>query len=232
MKILEFAIVLWLAAIGPVLDYHGTRLLKKSSHPRRRLYAYWFTILGSLFLTIVAWLSRGVTLLTSPFGKPALSVQMAGWCMIALILLGILQPWLLTRKSSEHRVAVHKAFAALEFALPTNKTERLWFIPLALSAGLCEEILFRSFLIRYFDVLPLWGAAAASAAIFGIAHIYQGWKAASGTVVFALIFTAIVAGTGSLFIAMAVHALWDLRVLVFTMPEDHELLTGSPQTIV
>ena len=43
----------------------------------------------------------------------------------------------------------------------------------------------------------------------------------------ALVFTVIVAGTGSLLIAMMVHALWDLRVLLFTLPHDHPLLASE-----
>lgn len=227
MDIVELAVVLWIAVIGPILDYKSVRLLKNSRNPRRRLYAYWLTILSSLVLTILVWPSLGATILASPFGKPATSVQIAACCLIALLILGIVQPLLLIRKSSEHRVAVHKAFAALDFVLPTNKIERFWFIPLVVSAGIFEEILFRNFLIQYFGFLPICGAILASASIFGFAHIYQGWKAALVTLVFALIFTVVVAGTGSLIAAMAVHAIWDIRVLLFMMPSDHELLSAN-----
>jgi len=230
MNWLELAVLLWLGVIGPVLDIPLMQTLTKSLNPMRRIYAYWFTIMGLVILTLLVWPSRGASLLASPFGTPSLGLQIAGWILIALMSVNTIQTWIHVNQSIENRIAVHKAFATLDFILPTNRAERLWFAPAALSAGIFEEILFRSFLIRFFEFMPLWGAALASAAIFGIAHIYQGWKGVLGTFVFAIIYTVIVAGTGSLFIAMVVHAIWDLRVLLFMLPNNHQLLSLNNQS--
>ncbi|HLO99546.1 MAG TPA: type II CAAX endopeptidase family protein [Fimbriimonas sp.] len=224
---LDHIIVLWIAIVGPATDQPLMRMLKASVNPMRRIYAYWITILGLVILTALVWPGRGASLLTSPFGTPNLLVKSLGWTMVVLMTVNTVQTWLYVRKSPENRLVVHKAYGSLDFVLPTNRLERLWFIPVCLAAGICEEIIFRNFMIHYFDFLPLWGAALAASAVFGVAHLYQGWKGALWTWAFALVFTLIVAGTGSIFVAMAVHALWDLRVLLFTLPEDHELLKSE-----
>lgn len=222
--LLDHIIVFWIAFVGPATDQPLMRVLKASVNPMRRIFAYWLTIVGLVVLTALVWPGRGTTLLTSPFGTPNLLVKSLGWTMVILMTVNTILTWLHARQSDENRVNIHKAFATLDFVLPTNKSERLWFAAVALAAGIFEEILFRNFMIRYFGFLPIWGAALASAAVFGIAHLYQGWKGALGTLVFALIFTLIVAGTGSLLLAMVVHAMWDLRVLLFMLPSDHILI--------
>lgn len=47
-----------------------------------------------------------------------------------------------------------------------------------ITAGICEEVVYRGFLMQYFHTLPfhlsLAWAMVASSVIFGIAHLYQG----------------------------------------------------------
>ena len=68
--------------------------------------------------------------------------------------------------------------AAGKFLLPQTPTELAFFVPLALTAGFCEELLFRGYLQRQF--LALTGNTAASialqAVVFGAGHMYQGAK--------------------------------------------------------
>jgi membrane protease YdiL (CAAX protease family) len=68
--------------------------------------------------------------------------------------------------------------AATSFLLPQTQFERGLWIVMALTAGICEEGLFRGYLQRQFMALTNSAAAgiALSAVAFGAAHAYQGWR--------------------------------------------------------
>jgi membrane protease YdiL (CAAX protease family) len=68
--------------------------------------------------------------------------------------------------------------AAVQAMLPRGVLEISLWIVLSLSAGICEETIFRGYLQRQFIVLSrssLTGILLA-AIIFGIGHAYQGWR--------------------------------------------------------
>jgi len=86
----------------------------------------------------------------------------------------------------------------------------LWFV-LSLVAGVGEEIVYRGVLT---DVLHRWSgdlalAIVVSALAFGAAHIVQGWKLALFIVVVAAGLQCVVILSGCLYVAMAVHVLYD-----------------------
>ena len=56
---------------------------------------------------------------------------------------------------------------------PRTRSELGWWVALSLSAGFCEEFIFRGYLIWVFQpVFGLWGAAAFSIFAFAMAHAY------------------------------------------------------------
>jgi uncharacterized protein len=61
---------------------------------------------------------------------------------------------------------------------PNGPTEVALFVMLALTAGICEEILFRGYLQRQFAALTRSTAAGLTlqGVVFGVAHGYQGTK--------------------------------------------------------
>ena len=101
--------------------------------------------------------------------------------------------------------------------LPRTADERAAFALVAVTAGVCEELIFRGFGIAY--VRWLWPGAthfwlvALTAAGFGFAHLYQGARGVILTGVVGAVLASLVLATGSLYPAMAIHALVDLRVL-------------------
>jgi len=70
--------------------------------------------------------------------------------------------------------------SATQLLLPRGRTEMWLWVALSISAGICEEALFRGYLQRQF--IAITGNIAAgiilSAAAFGAAHGYQGWARA------------------------------------------------------
>ena len=98
-----------------------------------------------------------------------------------------------------------------ERLVPRTGVELGWWIGTSLTAGFCEEFVFRGYLIWVFQPsLGLWGAAALSVVAFALAHAYQGAKGILSTGVIGLILTLVVVILGSLLPAMALHALVDI----------------------
>jgi membrane protease YdiL (CAAX protease family) len=73
-----------------------------------------------------------------------------------------------------------------------------------------EEIVFRGYLMAYFDSLvgPA-GAVLASSLIFGLGHAYQGVAGIVKTGVAGLLFAGVYVATGSLLAPMLLHAVTD-----------------------
>lgn len=93
---------------------------------------------------------------------------------------------------------------------PHTRTELAWWMALSVSAGICEEFIFRGYLIWVLQpALGLWLAAAASLIVFAAAHSYQGAKGVVAVGVVGGLLTLIVVGFGSLVPAIAVHMFAD-----------------------
>jgi membrane protease YdiL (CAAX protease family) len=93
---------------------------------------------------------------------------------------------------------------------PRAASELPAFFGVSLTAGFCEELLFRGFLIWVLrPLVGLWLAALLSALLFGAAHAYQGLAGVIRTGLFGLVFTAIVLLTRSLWPAIVLHAVVD-----------------------
>ena len=110
------------------------------------------------------------------------------------------------------------AFAAL---LPRTREERWYAAAASVTAGVCEEVLYRGFFIAAGVLLldlPVEWAAALAAVIFVVAHAYQGVVGLVGVTVLAIVFTTVYLRTGSLLLPVVLHALVDLRALLLVPP--------------
>ena len=107
-----------------------------------------------------------------------------------------------------------RGFLAL---LPRTARERWLFAGVAVTAGICEEVIFRGFGLAYVRWLwpsaPQWALVVTVGAGFGLAHLYQGPRGVVLTGIIGGYLTWTVFASGSLWPAMLIHALIDLRVL-------------------
>jgi membrane protease YdiL (CAAX protease family) len=96
--------------------------------------------------------------------------------------------------------------------LPQSARERLPFSALAITAGCCEEFLYRGFAMAAFSRagFPIWASVVISSVLFGAAHLYQGRGGLIGTGILGLLFGAFRAYTGSLLPVAAWHAAVDI----------------------
>lgn len=101
--------------------------------------------------------------------------------------------------------------------IPRTTEERRTFVAVAVTAGICEEIVYRGFGIAYVKwLLPGAGELTVILVIglaFGVAHLYQGTRNVVVTGVLGALLTWLTLVTGTLLPAIALHIALDLRVV-------------------
>ena len=110
-----------------------------------------------------------------------------------------------------HLLHAGPAIEKIRFMAPVGWLELVMWVLLSVSAGICEEMVFRGYLQRQFIS---WMRSAVvgvliSAAIFGAGHIYQGGKQAIIIGVYGALFGALSLYRRSLKPGMIAHALQD-----------------------
>lgn len=110
------------------------------------------------------------------------------------------------------RRAVEQRSRIVHLFMPSNNTERAWWILVSVLAGVSEEITWRGVqpVLLAFLLGSAWAGAVVAALSFGLAHIIQGWRAALIITGFALAFQGLVWLSGSLYVAMIVHVVYDI----------------------
>ena len=121
------------------------------------------------------------------------------------------------RRPGEGRHAEPPGHATLAL-LPRTAPERRLFTVVGVTAGVCEEWLYRGFFLAVVAALaggPPTGVLVVVAAVaFGLAHAYQGFVGVVTTGLLGGIMAAIYLQTGSLLLPVLLHALIDLRFLL------------------
>lgn len=215
-------IAIFLIVVVPIWDHFETKRLKASADPRVKIGSYQRTVgwlwAFSVFACIVVGLRTTLTIHreageASWLPGSAFVIGFTGAALVALFV-----PVVMMMRSGTTRARVTKSLEKLSFILPITSGERRWFVLVAITAGICEEILYRGFLIHYLRDLPvhigLIGALILSSCVFGFAHLYQGIVGIVQTTILGAIFGIIFVVTGSLLLPMILHALIDLRILL------------------
>ncbi|MGA2904749.1 MAG: CPBP family intramembrane glutamic endopeptidase [Candidatus Korobacteraceae bacterium] len=232
--LVQHLLFLFLLVVAPVWDFYDTSRLKKNPSSEGKLRVY-KTLCGWLWIaTAVACLTVGLRPLVtiSPEPGDVSWLLQHGWvryavaALLVVFVAGALLPvaiviWKkITKRPRKYASA--EALKALSYVLPATWTERRWYAIVCITAGICEEILFRGFLLRYLHVFPwtldLTLALLVSSGIFGLQHLYQGPAGAASTGVMGFLASLLFLLTGNLLLPIALHAVLDLRMLVILRP--------------
>jgi uncharacterized protein len=210
----------FLIFIAPWDQYFLLRL-KRVRVPGARLRAYWHIIAWQWAAVLSALFIVGPRALWYAQVNPADAKWIPGKLVVAALALislaVILAPLVLVARKPEAKPKLARALDKLRFFLPADARERFWWAILSFTAGICEECMFRSFLLQYLHTSP-WHLGLAlglviACVIFGIAHVYQGVPGFVGTSLLGFLFFILFLGTGNLLLPITVHAIGDLRVL-------------------
>jgi uncharacterized protein len=121
------------------------------------------------------------------------------------------------RRPGEGRHAEPAVHATLAL-LPRTRAERRLFTLVGVTAGVCEEWLYRGFFLAVVAALaggpPVAVLVVIAALAFGLAHAYQGLVGIVTTGLLGGIMAAVYLQTGSLLLPVLLHAVIDLRFLL------------------
>jgi|HubBroStandDraft_1064217.scaffolds.fasta_scaffold08456_3 membrane protease YdiL (CAAX protease family) len=240
----EHFLAFLIVVVSPLVSYFYERpLLRGISSSRQKMGFYGYVLLVQWPVAAIAlWISAPANLFFPPEAQgPALPVYariLFGVLLAAFFLLGLM-PFFQSLRGEKFRAAYasayHRSLHDVSKLLPETHEERLWFAAISITAGVCEEILCRGFMLRYLDgialKLPLTAALIIAAAIFGINHIYQGKVGMLKTGIAGLAFGGLFLFTGNLLIPILMHIAIDLQgVFVlrpFTQKPDEPMLSQS-----
>jgi len=178
------------------------RLAAGIQHPTRtRIYA---SAIGThLVFVLMVWaVVRDAELDLFPPYRPTVLHVAIGLLALAVGLLPALERFRLNDPIAQERVRL---------IAPRTSTEFGVFYLLSATAGIAEELTYRGLLFTLLGALVRsWVIAALIAAgVFGIVHLFQGWKAAGIAALMGVREQIVVGLTGTLFVAIVVHALHD-----------------------
>jgi membrane protease YdiL (CAAX protease family) len=217
--------------VGHVLHRRFEGRLRTDDGARRSFYTRLLVLeWGLAVLALVVWLSApGVDAaavgLRWPQSWPgpiavAATVLVLGFVVVSTRALrsgGLARAAAELRRPGEGRHAEPAVHATLAL-LPRTTAERRLFTLVGVTAGVCEEWLYRGFLLAVVAAvgggLPMPVLVAIGALAFGLAHAYQGVAGIVTTGVLGGVMAGLYLGTGSLLLPIVLHALIDLRFLL------------------
>lgn len=189
--------VLIFFVLGVLLPLRGRRKLQKLTAlpqigQRERLSLYSSTIAFQwLAVGLVAWRTwaRGLSL-----DELGLVIHGRWRTILAAIVgaatLGCFQ-WLNLRRVGRTPGRAREFMKVLaERILPQSRLEFFCYLGLAVTAGVCEEFLYRGFVMAALTRagLPVWSVVLLSSILFGLAHLYQGRGGLLSTLVIGTVF--------------------------------------------
>ena len=211
----------WLifAFLGVVIPWRGRVRLRHllalpSVGTKEKIVLYASTMAFQWVLTlVVAWraLARGLTANELGLSQMnALEVLIPG--LVGALVLGGLH-WLNLRRVGKMEGPAPELMKSIaNRVLPKNSVEFLPYCALAITAGVCEEFLYRGFALAALSKvgLPTWLVVLLTSLLFGLAHTYQGKSGVAGTSLLGLVFGTFRILTESLVPVTIWHATVDI----------------------
>jgi membrane protease YdiL (CAAX protease family) len=205
--------------IGVVIPWRGyTRLKKLLARPsvdtKEKVALYAVTIAFQWVLVgLVAWRSlvRGLTVQELGLASQSWAGVVATGVFGAICIGGL--QWLNLRRIGRLEGEAPELLKKLASRLlPVSLSEYLPYSALAVTAGVCEEFIYRGFVIAALSRagLPLWLVVILSSILFGLAHAYQGRSGIVSTGIFGVLLALGRLWLGNLVPVMMWHAGLDL----------------------
>lgn len=200
-----WAFVVVVGLLLPILAFRQHYALKDGSLPaptRSLLYSSAFATHATLLLgtAVCVWSDR---LRLFPAFSVTRESVIASAIALAVGLLLLVERFRAADATARQRTALIAPRTAREYAA---------FCGIAVSAGFAEQLAYRGVLFSFFFWYTgaLLTAALLAAIPFGLVHLFQGWRSALIVMVIALRDQILVALTGTLAFAIAIHIIHDV----------------------
>ncbi|GHB76085.1 hypothetical protein GCM10008107_26930 [Psychrosphaera saromensis] len=136
------------------------------------------------------------------------------------------------KNNSDEHSKLKEQYEFIRWFLPVTPRESKYFIfGLSITAGVCEEILFRGYVMHILsNDLPMYVVIIISSIIFGFGHIYQGASHVVRTAILGSIMAVIYLVTDSLVVPILLHLMLDMyggavAYIIFSDKKSEALMT-------
>ncbi len=178
---------------------------------RRTLWSQWMLMLWACSALVMAlWIAQEV-----PMSAVGLDIP-RGWrlwapiVLIVAVVCGQIHVAVKISRLPGPHAKLRDQLGSTGLVTPHKASELPAWLGMSVSAGFCEELLFRGFLIWILQpVAGWWVAAIASLATFSAVHAYQGTAGMLRSATIGAALTAMLALTHSLWPAIVLHAALD-----------------------
>ena len=216
---LDHVVAALLLLAVPLLGRRNYRRFREeiaTGGPDARRRQYWKEIRRQWAITAALaalWVALGRSAPALGLSVPLDIGALWGAGITALVLAFLLGQWRAVQGMSLEKLAENASqIEGVRDLLPHTDREARVFRALALTAGVCEEIVFRGWLIAYLAAfLTPWPAAVVGGVAFGAAHAYQGLSGVLKTGATGIVTGLLYVGTGSLLWSMLIHTAIDLH---------------------
>lgn len=236
----DHAVVFAFAVILPVFaryNYPRFRKAVESGVPNARSRQYRKTTLRQWGLTLFAlavWFRAGRSAEELGLGIPS---GLGFWAALgagAALALMWRRLFVAAMDDEKGRARLMSQLRVVQPLLPSTRDELQLFTVLSITAGICEELLFRGYLIWYLSASVGFSLACIlSGVLFGLGHLYQGPRQAVKIILLGLVFVLFYVVSGSLWIPMMLHALLDAaqgRMAHQLLSSEAESATGHSES--
>jgi len=217
LTVFDWLLIAVLAVPIPLLGIALHRRVQTRSAagtPRARIEHYGNIILlewGLFLAALLLWGLSGRSWGSLGLGTP---VDLGWWIgnVLSVIVSGLLVlQWLALQRDESKVPPVAGQIETLRDMIPHDPGEQRWFQAVSVSAGICEEILYRGFLLGVLTAIGgPWLGVLLSSLVFGLAHSYQGPVGIAKTAGIGLIMAGLTVLTGSLWAAILLHIVLDV----------------------
>jgi len=226
-------ILLLLAVVFPLLGVRDFRLLLRrtsegAADVRVNFYKDILKVHWSLTIGLLAWwlLSgndlQSMGLVSVADGWPWSAIGIGVFVILAQVI-----NLAMVSRNTDKLTEFKKKMGDLSNLVPQTPRENRLFDMVSITAGVCEEILYRGLLLATLvSLVGTWPAVAITSLIFGLGHAYQGISGIAKTGLVGLVLAWLTVSSGSLYIAIVLHAVVDLtsgrimgRALQMTTPQ-------------
>ena len=195
--------ILLFGIIVPAVAIRTRNTIARMTLPPNRVLFYCGAIIQLvLFTAISIFVAAKEKIELFPHRAPTAVEALLGLVILVMLVVLLRPQW---------KKSVLDGSRVIALFMPLTRDERMFWLLVSLLAGFSEELTWRgvqTVLLQRITGVPMI-AILVSVVMFGAAHAVQGARGAVLVTMIALVFHGLVIVTGSLYVAMAVHFLYD-----------------------